>query len=228
MLKRQASAALLEQSDDRLRQARELTERCNNLPMWEVTGFIHAYEHAEINFGLRMLFGEEANYGFVISAAHPTTSYSNNMGHDFDCQKTLMLSDNIQKMEGVEKIIPSFVRFQRFDDSSFHGGHGLYKFRPFKSISNGEVSLVTVSLAVAVGERHSQNVEATSDSVDVGSSLDLERERETRFFLRYHNIVRNLRWLLFERYVSVLIEPAIESAFEGWQLGFGPIDRCFD
>ena len=65
--------------------------------------------------GLRLTFGEEANYGFIISAAHPsgrnkskcllqfTSSgqrHLNQVRHDFDSEKTLMLSNNVQQMKG--------------------------------------------------------------------------------------------------------------------------------
>jgi hypothetical protein len=145
MQNRQSAAVFsCEIEDDRFRQISEFVERCNNLPMWEVRGFVHAYEHGELNLGLRLILGEEANYGFIISAAHPSgrnkgesrsrfvrSRNSDDVGHDLDSEKTLMLPNNVQQVKGVQKFIPSFVRFQRFDDSSFFGGKGLYEFAPF-------------------------------------------------------------------------------------------------
>jgi hypothetical protein len=125
----QADAAFsaIEISDDGPCHLGEIVERCNNLPMWEVRGFVHAYEHGQLNFGLRSTLGNEANYGFIIFAAYRSSRnegkslggfvpsrHLNEVGHDFDSEKTLMLPDNVQQVKGVQKIIPSFVRFQRF------------------------------------------------------------------------------------------------------------------
>lgn len=132
----------IEQPDNRIRQARELTQRCNNLSMFEVAGFIQAYLHGEINFGFRCAFGEETNCGFIVSAAQPSSrqrseSLTQRPAHDaetgepdFGRQEPLMLPYNVELMEGVEKIIPSLVRFQRFDDGLFLYGSAFTNLAP--------------------------------------------------------------------------------------------------
>lgn len=245
------SDSVIEVPDDRLRKVGEFVERCNNLPMWEVRGFAQAYLHGELDLGLLSLGGESQNCGFIISARNP--SGSNRSEHfgdvapsehgkraraNFRGQQSLVLSNNVELMEGPKKIIPSLVWLQRFDDTSFLGGQGLYKFSPFEAFSvgdsssqdagvanDGEVSLVNERLAVAVGESASQNVETATNGVDVCASFDLERDWQRAFLNRHHDIVRGVIWQLFDDHVNVIFEPSIKPLLKNWEIGFGPIDR---
>lgn len=236
----------VELSDNSRSQFCELGDRRNDLPVWEVKGFAQAYLHGELDPGLLCALGEKPNYGLIISAlAHPARrekceilgdiSPSRNRhvaGHDFGGQQSHVLADNIEIVEGVKKIVPSLVRFARVDDTSFLGGDGLYKFVPFVSPAdpdllarhNWEVSVINKRLAVALGKRGRENIETATDSVDVRASLNLECERERRFFLCNENIIRNVRWLLSEHQLNVVVEPSIQTLLKGWEIGFGPVD----
>ena len=106
--------AAVEVIDNGLREISELVERCNNLPMWEVSGFVEAYLWGDLNLGLLCTLGDNANYGFIWSAAHPSRGNareranilrapknSDSCGLDFSGQLPLMLSDNVKNMQGV-------------------------------------------------------------------------------------------------------------------------------
>ncbi len=240
----------IELLNDRLRQCCELVQRCNDFPTWEVTGFAEAYLRGELNLGLLCsAFGDEANYGFIYSCADPSSGYGNkgvnrpppprhyersraNLGG----QESLMLPHNIEIVQSAEQTIAvlSSVRFQRFDDSSFLGGEGLYEFVPFVSLtgqeddlggSNGKVCLINKRLAVAIRQSASHDVKAASNCVKVDASFDLESNRERLFFRDHHHIIGNIRWLLSESQVNIIAEPSIEPFLKGWEIGFGPIDR---
>jgi hypothetical protein len=237
----------IEQVDDRIRKARELTERCNNFPMFEVAGFVQAYLHGELELGMRDTLGEAPNYGFVISAMHPTgddgregavhfNPYDTQLRRkNIDGEKTLMLSHNVEQMEGIKKFVPSIVRFQRFDDRSFPCGERLYEFAPLVAAAGenvatfdyGKVGVINKVLAVAVSERRSEDIEAASDRIDVGAGFDLKRQRQRRFVNSNYSIVQGIRWQLFDDYLNVFIEPSVKARLEVWELGFGPIDRGF-
>lgn len=58
--------------DNRLRQCREIVQRCNDRPRDEVVRFDQAYLHGEVYLGSRCSLGEESQYGFIIGAAHPS------------------------------------------------------------------------------------------------------------------------------------------------------------
>jgi len=247
MATRQAATGLrnIEFPNDRVRKCGELVQCYNDLPMVEVSGFIQAYLHGEINLGIRCALGDETNYGFIIAAAHPAGSdwrkrLAQSPGHetqlggsDFDSQQALMLADNVEQMEGVKKVVPSLVRFQRFDDGLFRCGERLYEFVPFvvpcvevgSTRSDWKVSVVNQRLAVAVGKGRGENIETAPNGVDVNASLNLERQRQRLFFDRQKDILRSIRWQLFASHVNVVFEPSIQSYLEGWELGYGPIDR---
>lgn len=247
-----AVASVIEVSNNGLGEVGELVERCNNLSMREVRGFVQAYLRGEFNLGLLYTLGDETNYGFIWSAAHVAWAGNGGEGFrgvspardfnqsrmDIDGYQSLMLSDNVEPMEGVKKVIPSLIRFKRFDDSSFLGGEGLYKFRPFEALAssegvhklgvgrrNGKVCVINERMAVAVCQGASENVKAASDSIDVGPRLNLECERQRLFFDRHHHVVRNIFWLFSDGYVYVTLKPSIGSLPEGWEFDYGPVDR---
>ena len=237
----------IESFDDAICKARELAERCNNFPMFEVEGFIQAYLHGELKLGVRRTFGEKPNHGFIVSAWPPTGNNRREGAFHFnpndaeiyrtnlDREEALMLSHNVEQMEGVKQFIPSIVRFQRFDDRAFPCGERLYEFTPLvavagedgSTVDDGKISIVNKVLAVAVSERRSEDIEATSDSINVGTGLDLECQRQWRLLNSSDDIVRGIRWQLFDDHLNVFIEPSIKARFEGWELGYGPIDRGF-
>ena len=83
---------------------------------------------------------------------------------DGDGQQPDVLAHNVEVMEGPKGWIPSFVRFEIFDDVSFLGGEGLYEFTPFivpgseglLAGSDRKVRIVNHRLAVARGKCSSQ------------------------------------------------------------------------
>lgn len=239
--------SVVEVSDDGLGDVRELVERCNNLPMWEVCGFIQAYLRGDLNLGLLYTLGDQTNYGFIWSAAHeagtrngsecfrgaPPAGNLNLSRLDIDGHQSLVLSDDVQQMEGIQKSIPSLVRFQRFDDTSFLDGEGLYEFMPLVipsrelllAGSDGKVSIVNKRLAVAVRQCAGEDIEAATNGINVSASLDLERERQRLFFSSQNNIIRDIGWRLFDDHIEIVFKPGIRCLSEGWEFGYGPIDR---
>lgn len=148
-----------------------------------------------------------------------------------------MLADNIQFMESVEKVISpsilSFVWFQRFDDGAFGAGERLYEFVPLETLQvedlgagdDRKVSIVNKPWAVAARESCRKDVQTASNGVDVCANLDLEVERQRLFFTRYYDIIRGIRWKLYNSGVKVSVEPCVKTRLKGWELGHGPIDR---
>jgi hypothetical protein len=233
----------IEQGDNLLRKASKLTQRCNNLPMFEVAGFVQAYLCGELRLGLFNRLGDEPKGGFVISALHPTLRDSGeifessrnreHMGSNVDIQEPLMLSSNIKIVEGEDKFIPSVVRFQRFDDKSFSVRDRLYEFgtlvitcdKDIVTLDDREVCVVNKVLAVATGERCGENIQAAPNCIGVSSDLDLERQRQRGFSGVYNEIISGIFWNLFDDHLQVVVEPSIKPRLKGWELGFGPIDR---
>lgn len=149
----------VEGADDRVRQARELTERANYLWRFGGSGFIERYLRGELELVVRRSVPGQTKYGFVIRAQSPSSKEdevpqfepcryiaekvlsdglqspaSRSIG-DFILrgnnyiQQSSMLSHDVEVMEGEKRFIPSLIRFQRFDDRALGAGKPLYKFR---------------------------------------------------------------------------------------------------
>ena len=233
---------VVEHFDDRVRKARELTQRANDAFPKQAGRLIEAYVSGEIKLGLRCALEQSAEYGFTLSAIRvanglgfkvPRITNPQGDGKDVDGEQPLMLADNVEVMEVVQEFVPSFVRVERFYDLSFLGGEGLYEFVPLVvparelggAVSDRKVSIVNKRWAVAAGECGRQDVKAASNGVKVGPSFDVESERKLLFLKRNDVIVRNVRWQLFDTHINVSFDPIIEPRLKGWEMGYGPVDR---
>ena len=115
----------VEKLDDRIRQARKLAERGNEWMTRRRPRFVEAYVAAELHLHLRCVFGHQAQYGFSLTA-HPAGGNrsviavqfkardTESQRVDFDSQQASMFACDVEGMEGVQEVIPPFVRFQKF------------------------------------------------------------------------------------------------------------------
>jgi hypothetical protein len=233
----------IELTNDAVCKAREFTDRCNNLPMFEVRGFVKAYLCGELKLGMFHRLGNETDGGFVISALHPTRLDRGKLAHlgvvsevlrpNINFQEPDMFSNDVKVMEGKEKPIASIVRFQAFDDTSLSIRERLYEFgtlvttcgEEFFTLRDRKVCVINKVLAVTSSKRDGENIKTASNGVDVSSSLNLEVQRQRRFLDRYNDVIAGIRWQLFDDHVQVSVEPATKPLLESWEFGYGPIDR---
>jgi hypothetical protein len=235
-------SSVVEQFDDRLRKAREIVERSNNRFSFRHPRFVDRYREGTCNVGLRRALADECQYGFVISAypsggdrmdrASPA-GYSEKCRSRLDSKQSAMLAHDVELMEGPQKVIPSIIRFQRFDDVSFGRGKPLYAFETGERVDkvveaavNREVGFRVLTFAVARRERAGEDIQATANRVDVSPCLDIECQRQRLFFDRYYELVRNIRIRVFEGYFNIEMEPGVDPFVEGWELGYGPVNAC--
>jgi len=234
----------IEEIDDRVRQARELTKCCNHVFAAGGLGLAERYRRGELNLAARCIFSDAPQDGFVLSAIRENDfsleDFTSSMidkkalRDDIDVDKPAVLPHNVELVKLNEQRISSRIRFQRFDDRAWGGGQPLYKFfRPITPRKEGgfvsgdrEIRIFWFTCAVALGQGRSKDVQAASNGVDISPELDIERERERLFFDRYHNVVSGWRWRLFDDDFDVVSEPPLDPFDEGWQLGFGPAYTC--
>ncbi len=88
-----------------------------------------------------------------------------------------------------------------------------------------EVDPVQIRYAVALSECDSENVKRASESVQVGADLSVVLQRQKAFFDRYYQIMRGVRIQIFDRYANVVLHPCIKPLLQGWEIGYGPINR---
>lgn len=244
MIRGDRPALTIEEPDNRSRKAREIAERGNDWFARRDIDFIEDYRSGKIEIGLWCSFGVQAQCGFAISGIQEELPHGGKVVINAKSseaparssrgygQQRMMFPLDVQLMEGPQGVVPSLVRFQRFDNCSFGVGERLYEFLPLVGLCgeragvprDGEINLIGIRYAVALGERGGEDVERTADSVNVRSNLDVERERQRLFFDHHNDIVSSLTFHLFHGYAQIIASPSAQSALKGWQIGHGPID----
>jgi hypothetical protein len=237
---------LIELRDNGVREGAELTDRFNNSLLIERASLVDCYVRGDIEFGIiNPILFEQTKYGFAIYADPRGNGRENILGHMSPCaddkkigenrwrDESLVLAHDIETMEGTKRFIPSLIRLQRFDFDSFALGKPLYEFRSLVSMtrlkdrlgrSNGKIAVLGIRHVIAIGETASQNIEAASNGVDVSTCLDHETERKRRLLDCHYNLIRDIRIGVSRSDFDVLLEPNRQLLFEGWQLGYGPVD----
>jgi hypothetical protein len=64
------------------------------------------------------------------------------------------------------------------------------------------------------------------DALSFPTQTDAARTQKL-FLDQHHEIVRNIRIRVFDRYFEVETEPSVDLRFKGWELGYGPVNACF-
>ena len=148
-------------------------------------------------------------------------------------QQSAMLPHDIELMEGPEKLAPSVIWLQRFDDRSFGLGQPLFAFEALNRVNevnpgseDRKMRFCVLRHAVACVQCACEDIEAAAKSVDVSASLDMERERQRLFFGHYHQIIRDIRIRVFDDHFEVELEPGVDLRLKGWELGYGPVNAC--
>ena len=72
----------------------------------------------------------------------------------------------------------------------------------------------------------SEDIEGTSNSIDVSPHLRIKQEWEKLFFGRYYEIIRGINIKLLDVNVDIGFQPDLESIFKGWEIGYGPVNAC--
>jgi hypothetical protein len=235
----------IERLDDGIRKARKFTERFDD---WFTPGedsFIERYISGKLTIGLRCSAFEAPQYGFVIYS-DPAASDRFKRRPDslsdqvdsaesrFDMKQPPMLTHDIQLMEGPQKSIPALIRFERFDDLSLRFGEPIYSFDTVFGINkvkhrpvDRKMGLGVIRHAIACGYSGGKDIQAGSDDVYVDPSFHIEAQRKRLFFDRYYEIVRGWKFRIFNFHIDVDAGPFCNPFFEGWQLGYGPINGSF-
>ena len=146
----------------------------------------------------------------------------------------MVFSLDIELMKKPKTIIPSVVRLQRFDECSFRLSEPIYKLMSLvvtpnevgMTFSYGKPRIFRIEYLVPTRERDSQDVQATSESIEISPKLDVESGRERLLLEHYQMIVSGWRWQLFDNRLHVSGKPGIEVGPEDWEFGYGPINAC--
>jgi hypothetical protein len=122
--------SLIEKTDDRIRQARELVERFNNRFAMDWSNLAECYVHGYIELRVRVRVKTDIWLARIrvidvvgshdLDAAHITGSCGAANGGRLDGaqdhEQVMMLALDVERMEGIQGVIPSLVRFEAFND----------------------------------------------------------------------------------------------------------------
>jgi hypothetical protein len=188
-------------------------------------------------------FGHSTQYGFVIAAldgrACPRkppgiSEVHHSVNARLGTYQTLMLPYDVQVMEKPERFVPSFVRFERFDDRSLLISKPLFSFfviQPMERIDHIEfasedwkVPIAIRDYAVALDQGSGEEIEGAWQRADDRPDPSIEAERERLFLVGYNQIITRLRISLTSQAVGATLLPFVEGILEQWDLGIGPID----
>ncbi len=239
-----SASGQIESGDDKLRRVHEIVENSNDWFALQ-TGFIDRYVRNELHLVIRSALPDLAQYGFLVEAQRPSrdgdeiavgglpADHGQPQGPHLDFQEPSVFPLDVELMEEPKRLVPSLIRFQRFDHLTWQIGEPLYEFRALKpapgfenhlGLRDRKVMVVGLRYAVAVGERRSHNINAAAQSVDIGPGLDVERARQRSFWDRHYRVIRALRWRLFNTYFDIGPKPCTEAFRETWELGYGPLN----
>lgn len=204
----------------------------------------HRYLSGDLEVIFVSEFGDHAKYGFAIGVNQLGESgfafnetippmASNDSGARFDSQKSLVFPGIVEVVQLPEEGVPSVVRLDRFDYLALRIGEPLYEVSPLVfsrqklglGLGDGKICLVPIRHVVAVGKGRREYIERAADRVDVGPEFDRKLKGYGRFLECYEKVVSGVRIKIFDAQINIDVEPSLHPLLEGWQVGYGPINR---
>jgi hypothetical protein len=153
------------------------------------------------------------------------------LDREVDLDKPLMLTKNIELMEGPQNVISSLVRIERFDRGSLPLGKPLFAFDTCQWIDeivegsvNWKMRVGTRMYAVACGQSRRKQIKSAPSRIDDGSHLGANNGINRALLAGYQNLVAGIRIILHDEFIWAAPLPGRESLLEDWDLGYGPID----
>ena len=172
-------------------------------------------------------------------AGSPTRLASTYREHDAiryraTCNESFVLAENVELVEGPEGVIPSFVRFERFDSRDFSGGKPLFAFSTMQTTPLGSIISISESkigkcrLLSGLTQLRTASAEARRSKllrmeINDRSYPCIKGERQRLMLDRYKEIASRIRIWLRDDAVWVFSLPRGQCIAEDWDLGFGPV-----
>jgi hypothetical protein len=239
---------VVEQGDNFFDTARKLVEGYDRLLVLKAeSGFAQNYVNNRKHIAFRIR-SDSPYGGFVLQArddVHPDDTLTcnrhaavadhNDARHALGSgEKPFMLPQYVELVQGPNGVIPSLVRFERFDSSAIGSRKPLFAFWSVNSpkwinhaefgTKDWEMPFMIRSFPVACGERDSQQIEGATQGIDDRTNPRVERERKRNLLNSYKQIISGLRIRLFDNAIGVSLLPFEKAVLQKWDLGFGPID----
>ena len=239
-----AASRDIEQADDLRRCAREIVQNGKEWQRWERQPFTERYLKGKLNIGLRCVDFGRPYYGAILEAApngtdadpkasrHVAGVTADLRGQHGNADEISVLPDIIEAVEAEQRRVPSIPRLQIFDDLSVNSGKPIYVFmsrvlpveesRP--ATADGELRIFWVRETISCGEDIGKQIKTTSKTIDDETRLDIYDLRKATHIRELVNLLSVIRVHLLHNSVWATFCPSVDSRFQNWELGVGPIN----
>lgn len=231
----------LKSLDDRVGKSSEFAEGGDNRLIREKFSFVERYISADLKIALRRVDAGPRYYGAIFEARpdHGKMKAANmGFGRDgdgtrdkMDANQPFMFPRNVELVECEEKVIPSLVRLQIFDDSQIGSGQPLFSFSHVYWVEklidgrvNGKAGVTTSFFAIACGNGGAKEIKASADAVDGRPDSGIDGWRQSSVHLELEELLSHFRVRLFDKQIRGFIEPRFDHLLQNWELGFGPVN----
>lgn len=221
----------------------ELAQHANHWHMDEAKArFVERYLQGDLGRNERRSCGEAEDYGlvFVVAPNGPHSRKVHRQGDlswpwsDFD--QPLMLSQNVELVQGIKMPVTSEVWLQRFDRRNFGLRKPLFAFDTFlypthlalkvpRELPNGEVGILARLHAVPARERCRKQVESAAHCIDDRADLSVDdRIEESEAIRDQQDLARTLRIRLSDDRIWASADIGDDALFKNWDMGYGPVE----
>lgn len=234
----------VEPLDDRIRKAREITQRHNDAWSLHVIPLVDRYIDGKVDLVIRRLNADPSENTVVLktgpligsgefeSAGSAIRPKSGECRDDHDIQHPPMLPRLIYLVQGIEKAIPAFPRLEAFNNGLIGSGKPLYPFSsrvpPMEellgTVTNGKLNLSGTRLAVARGQDVHEDIETAAQAINNRAGFCVDDRGDRLDVAQLNEFQAPFRVQFFEQAVRGIFLPGFNAPLENLELGYGPID----
>jgi hypothetical protein len=91
-------------------------------------------------------------------------------------------------------------------------------------LGDGEINVFWRRVAVSLGERHSENVQATSDAVNDDAGLGIDDVGYGFHIAEAQKFLGRVQIDIGKDFIRAAVVPSVDLPLQDWEIGYGPID----
>jgi hypothetical protein len=234
-----AFSGSVEQLDDRRRQASKIADFGNEVVAMYRSSFAERYVQANVYLAIRMAGVGSRKHGFLIKAMPFSggdwvgKSDKADPSREHECfEQSAVFSGEVQIMEAAQRVIPSRIWPEIFDDNLIDLGKPLYLFQDETlgvsevdwSFPDGEISTFGFREAVACCHGAGQQVETAANAMNDGASLSVYDRVKRLDIAKAVKLFAGLRIGINHQGIGFVSFPGDKTLRKLIALGYGPID----
>lgn len=195
--------------------------------------FIERYIAGKMKLGILFGFGDLPQYGLIVRSLESArigdkvvpsfSTYDTKFrSEEFNGQQSFMLPFDIHVMKREQEIIRSIVRLHRFENISTLRGNAIYEVTPFcpflsegvGSFADGKIRISNIRDAIVIEEGSGENVEGTSERIDICAGLDTKLKRKLGVSDGHQKKMGAVRIHISADHIDVELDPILKPLLE--------------